>query len=166
MPVMRALRWGLLLAVMGGITACKKHPAKQAGESGSAERPSAHASSAKPMVEKPRANLGTVWTQEMEEKSPPPKVEQLPAQKDIKVGMTRDEVLDTLGVCAIRVAYTPPLPPAHRSVETFQPRGEPCQQRFGARRFMVVAGKLEEILDGLEEPIKRRANDVKSSSPN
>ena len=73
-----------------------------------------------------------------------------PAPGGITTGMTREELLDRLGVCAHLVTMVPGGAGA-RSVEVYEPdpnRGD-CVKQFGERQYMVVAGKLDSYIDGL-----------------
>ncbi len=70
--------------------------------------------------------------------------------EDIQLGMSRQELSRVLGNCAARVTFIRPAP-TRKSVEVLQPRPGECLERFGARRFTVVSGKLERIDPGLDE---------------
>jgi hypothetical protein len=71
---------------------------------------------------------------------------------DIRIGIPRDNLVNTLGACGVRIFFLPPSS-SRLVVEVFQPKPQDktCVDRFGAKRFMAVGGVLKEIHPGLEE---------------
>ncbi len=80
------------------------------------------------------------------------------ADPDLKVGMTRDELMTVMGNCAERTT----LIPAYRGrsvVEVFQPRREEaCLKRFGPRRIFVAGLTVSEIQPGMDPSPAEIAN--------
>lgn len=73
---------------------------------------------------------------------------------EIRLQMTREALLKTLGRCQSRTVLIPPA--KDRLVtEIFQPLANDgqCVKQFGARRFVLVGGKLTEILNGMDAPV-------------
>lgn len=145
---LRRIAWGLLLA-LGACDAEKRTPEKF---------------DVVPVSLAPRQSVGVPT------KTPRPtpvRVDPPPAPKPpgdpaaIKVGMSREAFVDVLGDCARRTAFVPPA--KNRLVsEVFQPANADCIKRFGARRFLVLGGKLSEILAGVDQlppPGDRRRSD-------
>ena len=67
------------------------------------------------------------------------------------MGLSRRALLSTLGRCARRAEFLPGKN-GGVTVEVFQPASPDCVKRFGARQFVVTAGKsVTEIRPGLLE---------------
>lgn len=68
------------------------------------------------------------------------------ASGELKVGMSREELLRRLGPCGHRVLL---MTASALPAEVFQPEEGDCVQRFGERQFFVVGERLERIEPGL-----------------
>src|SRR5687768_4059737 len=71
------------------------------------------------------------------------------AREALKVGMSRQAFLEHAQGCA-RQIYLAPGGGKVKSSEIFQPRDKGCVEALGARRFVVVGDRVEQIIDGVE----------------
>jgi hypothetical protein len=97
----------------------------------------------------------------------PEKVEQfakgLPEKVQLKLGMTRQELMDVGGLCLLRT-YLLPGYKGRQTVEVFQPRDATCAEHLGKQRLHVVGGRLAALTPGLDEPAKPPVRSALSAS--
>jgi hypothetical protein len=78
-----------------------------------------------------------------EDSGPPP---------ELKVGQSREEVMQLLGNCAVRRVFVP-AGPGSLYVEIYQAKDtEACRKRLGERQFTIRGGELFKITPGLIPP--------------
>jgi hypothetical protein len=71
----------------------------------------------------------------------------------IRVGISREELLEILGRCSYRLTFVPPSK-TRMFTEVFepQPKDKDCVRHFGQQRYLIVGGVLSEILPGIDAP--------------
>lgn len=90
------------------------------------------------------------------EAQPPPRQVE-PAAADagvVGVGSSREELEAVAGrQCLVQLSFTPPGPKGRPKVsEVVQARNAECAQKLGSQRFLLVGGKVTQLLPGLAKP--------------
>ncbi len=74
----------------------------------------------------------------------------LPEKVELRVGMSREELMSAGGLCLLRT-YLLPGYKGRPTVEVFQPRDAQCAEHLGKRQLQLVGGKVAAIVAGLDE---------------
>lgn len=127
-------------ALLFGACSKEKAPAPAPAPQAQPEKPAAPATEQEPQAAAP-AEAPTAAPEE--DKGPPP---------EFKVGLSRDEVMQRFGNCAVRRVFLP-AGPGSLYVEIYQPKDdEHCRKRLGERQFTIRGGSLYQITPGLIPP--------------